>query len=67
MSAASRAVRAIGHPVVITLANRGYETIAERDDLTPGQQVGAVLGTAFLQFLGHVVVEAAAEWAEVEL
>jgi hypothetical protein len=64
MTAAGKAVRAIGHPTVTVLAKREYAVIAERDDLTPGQQIGAVLGTAFLQFLGHVVVEAAAEWID---
>jgi len=57
-------VRAVGHPTVTTLAKRGYEAIAERDDWTLGQQVGAVLGTAYLELLGHVAVEAAADWAD---
>lgn len=64
MTAAGNAVRAVGHPTVTTLAKCEYDAIAERDDLTLGQQVGAVLGTAFLEFLGHVIVEAAADWAD---
>lgn len=58
-------MRAIGHPTVATLAKRyGYDAIAEREDLTPGEQVGAVLATAVLQFLGHVAVEALADFAD---
>jgi hypothetical protein len=64
MTGAGRAVRAVGHPTVATLAKHRYDTIAERDDLTLGQQVGAVLGTVLLQFLGHVAVEAAADWID---
>lgn len=64
MTAAGKAVRAIGHPTVAVLAKREYVAIAGRDDLTPGQQAGAVLGTALLQFLGHVAVEVMANWAD---
>jgi hypothetical protein len=63
---AGKAVRAIGHPTVTTLAKIGYDAIAEREDLTLGQQIGAVVGTALLEFLGHVAVEATADWAERE-
>jgi len=63
---AGKAVRAIGHPVVATLAKREYDAIVERNDLTAGEQVGALLGTAALQLLGHVVIELAADWADSE-
>lgn len=64
MVEAGKAVRAVGHPTVATLAKYGYEAIAERDDWTLGQQVGAALGLALLQVLGHLGVEAAADWAD---
>jgi hypothetical protein len=64
MTSAGSAVRAVGHPTVLTLAKKGYDAIAERDDLTPGQRTGAFVGAALLQLLGHVAVEALADWAE---
>ena len=57
-------VRAVGHPIVTVLAKHQYGRIAEREDLTAGQELGAVIGTAIMQFLGHVAVEAAAEWMD---
>jgi hypothetical protein len=64
MTGAGKAVRAIGHPTVAALAKNEYANIAERNDLTPGEQVGAVVGTAILQLLGHVAVEVVADWAD---
>jgi hypothetical protein len=61
---AGRAVRAVGHPVVAVLAKHGYSRIVEREDMTPGQQIGAAIGTALLQVLGHVAVEVAADWLD---
>jgi hypothetical protein len=61
---AGKIVRAIGHPVVAVLAKGEYDAIAERDDLTSGQQLGVVIGTAILQLLGHAAVEAAADWID---
>ena len=64
MPTAGTAVRASGHPLVVALAKSEYGRIAERSDLSPGEAVGAVLGTALLQFLGHVAVEVAADWVD---
>lgn len=65
-SNAGRAVRAVGHPFVAALAKEEYDRIVEREDLTAGQQAGALIGTAILQLVGHVVVEAAADWADTD-